>query len=100
MALVVAGPINNIFAAAVTTIVAIGSMTDHLFFSAIKPPKPVFSLMYAPPTPKSFSPGYVAIMTSGRIVCIAKKMGNVACCNLENMGRGRTLNAITPPMKD
>lgn len=91
MVLVVAGPTKKRLAALVTRIVANGTKIDHRLLSAMTPLKPVFCLTYCPPMPNSFSPGYVAIIISGKIVCIVKKTGKMFCWRVENCGLGSAL---------
>lgn len=46
------------------------------------------------------SPGKVRARMTGSAVCMEKYIGNSADWRVANCGRGRTLYAVTPAMKD
>lgn len=84
-----------IFANPPRHIVANGSKTLHLFCSAMTPARP---LVVRPVI--VVVPGYVSARTAGKTVCMPKYIGNSPVWRVANWGRGRTLKATMPPMKD
>jgi hypothetical protein len=94
MHVVVAGPRYKTLRSPLINIVARGVKTWSLFSVSRTPAKPPGRVEMA-----VRSAGKVNARATGSAVCIAKYIGNVACCRVANWALGRDLKATMPPTK-
>ena len=79
--------------------IATGIPAVQKLLSEKMPQNPVFCVIAFVPTCAILSPGHVNASRTGSAAWNVKYGGKMACCSVENCGRGRALKARGPPRK-